>query len=418
MSLLVRNARIIDGQGGKPRENHSILIEGEKISRIAPDSDFSPKELESHEIIDATGKSVIPGIIDMHQHFIFKGTYGPLWGQFKLPVPVLTTRAIRGALATLRSGITTVRELGSLAGISQCLKYMIEHKFILGPRIFSAGQALGITGTHARAMTQPVDGLEEARKWVRERVQYVDWIKVFASFDPIDLGGEEYARPEFDTEELKLMADEAHKAGKKIAAHAVGSKAIRNAVEAGIDTIEHGIYLNKEIARMMKKRNTALIPTLSVYNQILNPAHGRRKESIKLHANVIEPHKKSFKIALEEGVKIGMGIDAIGDLKEELCLWRDVGGMDANEIIRICTRGNAEILGVEDKLGTIEQGKIADLVILDENPLEDIENIDKISRIIKEGRPFKPEEITLWTEYESEEYNSLIPELITAHIYA
>ncbi len=412
MALAVRNARIIDGQGVRPKESHSILIEGEKISCIAPDSHLPSEKLLGHEVIDATGKSVIPGIINMHQHFIFKRTYGPLWYQFKLPVPVLTTRAIKNALAELKSGITTVRELGSVAGINQCLKYMIEHKFILGPRIFSAGQPLGITGSHAKAIAQPVNGVHEARRWVRERVQYVDWVKVFASFDPFDFGGEEYARPEFEIEELKVMADEAHKAGKKIAAHAVGSKAIRNAVEAGVDTIEHGIYLNKELARIMKERNIVLIPTLTAYTQTLNPTYARGDKWIELHAAVIEPHKKSFKLALEEGVKIGMGLDSLGDLKEEVRLWRDAGGMDANEIIKICTRDNAEILGVEETLGTIEEGKIADLVILDENPLEDIENIEKISYIIKEGRPYKPEEITLWTQYENEEYNSLIPELI------
>jgi imidazolonepropionase-like amidohydrolase len=412
MDVLVHDVRVIDGQGNKPKENHSVLIEGKKIARIAPATQFSEAEREGLKVIEATGKSIIPGIINMHQHFIFKRTYGSLWYQFKLPVPVLTTRAIKNALAELKSGITTVRELGSVAGINQCLKHMIEHEFILGPRVFSAGQPIGITGGHAAAITQAVDGEDEARRCVRERVQYVDWIKVIASYDPYDFGTDEYARPEFDMAELMVMAHEAHKAGKKISAHANGRSAIRNAVEAGVDTIEHGIYLDKELAKGMKDKDIALIPTLTAYSQTLNPIYSRGEEWIRLHAAVIDDHKKSFKIALEEGVRLGMGLDSLGDLKEEMTFWKEIGGMDVNQIIKICTKGNAELLGVEDELGTVEVGKTADIVILDGNPVEDLDCIERISYVIKGGQVFKPEDIVLWTKYENEEYNSLIPDLL------
>lgn len=411
MDVLVHDVRVIDGQGNKPKENHSVLIEGKKIARIAPATQFSEAEREGLKVIEATGKSIIPGIIDMHQHFIFKRTYGSLWHQFRLPVPVLTTRAIKNALAELKSGITTVRELGSVAGINQCLKHMIEHEFILGPRVFSAGQPIGITGGHAATITQAVDGEDEARRCVRERVQYVDWIKVIASYDPYDFGTDEYARPEFDMAELMVMAHEAHKAGKKISAHANGRSAIRNAVEAGVDTIEHGIYLDKELAKEMKDKDIALIPTLTAYSQTLNPIYSRGEEWIRLHSAVIDDHKKSFKIALEEGVRLGMGLDSLGDLKEEMTFWKEIGGMDVNQIIKICTKGNAELLGVEDELGTVEVGKTADIVILDGNPVEDLDCIERISYVIKGGQVFKPEDIVLWTKYENEEYNSLIPDL-------
>jgi imidazolonepropionase-like amidohydrolase len=413
MSLFIKDAVIIDVKEGKSIKDYSILVEKDKISRIAPSSTFKREEFQKHRTIDGTGKYLIPGFINLHQHFIYKRTYGPLWEQFKLPIPVLTTRAVKNALAELKDGITTTRELGSTHGINQCLKYMIQHKFILGPRIFSAGQPLAITGGHARALSQSIDGVDEARKWTRERVQYVDWVKVFSSYDPFYSTGGELARPEFEKEELEIIAHEAHKAGKKVAAHAVGSQSIRNVIESGIDTIEHGIYLNRELAKMMKANGTVLVPTLTAVSQTLNPIYNRGAKWIELHGAVFEPQKKSFQIALEEGVKIGMGLDSLGNILEEACLMRDVGQLKPGEILKIFTLNGAEILGVANILGSIAENKIADLVLLNADPLANIENIGNISFIIKEGRDLRPEEVTLSTEYESEHYHSLIPELLT-----
>jgi imidazolonepropionase-like amidohydrolase len=412
MGILIDNAKIIDGSGTKPKENYCILVENSKISLICSSSDLPDEKRAGHDVIDGSRKTAVPGFIDMHQHFIFKRTYGPLWYQFNLPIPVLATRAIKNALAELKSGITSVRELGAVGGINDCLKHMIENGFILGPRIFSAGQPIGITGGHASAITETVNGEDEARKCARKRVQYTDWIKVIASYDPFDFGTDEYARPELDSAEIRVIAHEAHKAYKKITAHANGRIALRNAIEAGVDTIEHGIYLDKKLAKQMKERNIALIPTLTAYTQTLNPIYSRGGEWIRLHEAVIENHKRSFKIALDEGVKLGMGLDSLGDLKEEMTLWKEIGGLEVGQIISACTKVNAELLGVEDKLGTLEEGKIADIVLLDGNPIEDIGCIENVSVVIKEGRAYRPEEITLWTDYENKDYNSLIPELL------
>lgn len=168
---------------------------------------------------------------------------------------------------------------------------------------------------------------------------------------------------------------------------------------------------------MMVKKNIALIPTLGVYHQILNPDTGRSAASIKLHVKIMEPLKESYKIAIGEGVKIGMGLDSNGRLCEEMELIKSLGGIDINETIRICTSGNAEILGVDDRLGSIEEGKIADMVILDADPLEDLNNIEKIAYVVKEGCSYRPDEIRLRTEAESEDYNSIMPELTNTQIY-
>ncbi len=411
MGVILKGAILIDVQNSRVIRDHAVLIEGNKIVKIC--KQILEVDSKQHTVLDLNGKCLIPGIINLHQHYIYKRTFGPLWSQFKLPIPVLTVRAVKNALGELKQGITTARELGSVHNIAFSLKHLINHKYILGPRLFIAGQPLAITGSHASTLSQCVDGIEEFRKWTRERVKYVDWVKTFASFDPVETG-REYARPEISKEEIQVICEEAHKAGKKVAAHAVGTQAIRNAVEGGVDTIEHGIYLNRELANMMRDNGTALVPTLTAYTETLNPHHNRGKKWIALHAPLVEPSQRGLLAALEAGVKIGMGLDSLGELGKEAILMQKVTGLSAIEILKIFTLNGAEILGLGTELGSIEEGKIADLVILDKNPLEDLANIESVNTVIKDGEVLPVDKINLSTRFESAEYHSLIPELLEA----
>jgi imidazolonepropionase-like amidohydrolase len=211
---------------------------------------------------------------------------------------------------------------------------------------------------------------------------------------------------------MQVICEEAHNAGKKVAVHAIGTKAIRNSIETGVDTIEHGVYLNEELALLMKEKGISLIPTLTAFTETLNPLYKRGERWIQLHAPLVEPNQKGLEIAHKVGVHIGMGLDSLGDLGKEVALMQKITGLNGIEIIKICTYNGAKILGIEKDLGSIEIGKIADLVILDDNPIEDITNIESTNTVIKEGDVYPVNEIAINTNYESEEYNSLIPELL------
>jgi len=412
MQTVLKNVNIIDIKSKQVLNNYNILIEDGKVKEISKDN-FNVA-LNECKVYDLKDKYLIPGIINMHQHYFYKRTYGSLWEQLELPIPVLTTRALKNAIAELKEGITTARVMGSLFDIDLSMKLMIEKEFILGPRLIISGQPLGITGSHAQKIVQRLDSKDDYRKWTRERVRYADWVKVFASFDPIDPIDEtgEYAREEISVEELKIVVNEAHKAGKKVAAHTVGTKALNNVIEAGIDSVEHGVYLTKELAVKMKEKNIALIPTLTAYTETCNPVYDRGSDWIRLHDVLIKPNQEGFKIALEEGVKVGMGLDSLGDLLGELKLMKRISSLDNYEILKICTLNNAEILGLEKELGTIEEGKIADMVVLDTSPVKELDSIKNISYVIKSGKVLREDEINLNTRYEDKDYNSNIKELL------
>lgn len=411
--IVLKNVNILNVNNGEFLNNHNLLIENGKIKDISDNLENLKININNCEVYNLEKKFAVPGIINMHQHYFYKKTYGYLWDQMKLPIPVLTTRALKNVIAELKEGITTARVMGSIADIDLSLKHMIKNNFILGPRLFISGRPLGITGSHAK-FVEAVNGEDNYREKTRERVRHVDWIKVFASYDPIDPIDDtgDYARPEISEKELKVVVEEAHKAGIKVAAHAIGSKALANVINAGVDTIEHGVYLNRELARKMKEKGIALIPTLSAITETLNPIYDRGSEWIRLHEAIVKPHQNSFRIALEEGVKIGMGLDSLGDLMEEFRLMKEYSELKNLDILKICTLDNAKILGVEDKLGSIEIGKIADILILDADPSKNIASLGQISYVIKEGKILDNKQINLPTRYESKEYNSLINDLL------
>ena len=414
MNKILKDINIIDVENKKLLIGKNILLKKSSIEKITDNFRDFDNIVDNCEVYNMKNKYVIPGIINMHQHYLYKKTYGFLWEQLKLPIPVLTIRALKNAIAELKKGITTTRLMGSLYDIDISLKYLIEKEFILGPSLLISGRPLGITGSHANQIAENADSKDKFRELTRERVKYTDWVKVFSSYDPIEPIDEtgEYARDEISVDELRVIVEEAHRAGKKVAAHAVGTKALSNVIEAGVDTIEHGIYLNDELAEKMKEKNIAIMPTLTAFTETCNPIYDRGEEWIRLHEKLIEPNQESFKVALKRNVKIGMGLDSLGDLLGEFKLMKDVGNLDSYEVLKISTINNAEILGLDTKIGSIKEGKLADLVILNSNPIENIDNITDINYVIKKGQLLKKEDINLSTKFENRNYNSNIKELI------
>jgi imidazolonepropionase-like amidohydrolase len=304
-------------------------------------------------------------------------------------------------------GFTTLRDPAELLGgyATVALREAINRGVVEGPRILTAGPILTTTGGHADfwplwinrddmpTVTQ-VDGVEECRKAVRERVKMgTDWIKIFGSGGIMD----SYSKCEFADDELKVIVEEAHAKERLVSAHLMYSEGVRACVKAGVDTVEHGSILTDECIELMLENKTVLVPTLFAVWSITKRGKefGLTDEYIETSTkNLFEPHIKSFRKAYEAGVKLAMGTDCgfqpcpHGTNAKELELMMEFSDMSAMEAIQITTKNAAEALRIDDQVGTITEGKIADLIVIDGNPLKDIcilQDKSKILMVMKEG---------------------------------
>lgn len=405
---LIKNGTIIDGNGGEPIENGAVLLKENKIVAVGKASDIS--EVTDAEVIDAKGGFILPGLIDTHVHLMFE--QDGLASKLETPFSVQFYKAIHYMRKTLDAGITTVRDAGALdIGV----KTAVEQGLIEGPRMQISVNALTITGGHGDnwmrsgfdltrnsypSMPSAVcDGPDEVHRKVREMLRAgADVIKVHATggvMSPTD-------HPEFtqfSQEELEIIVREAaYRRGVKVMAHAQGAEGIKNAVRAGIHSIEHGIYLDDEAIELMLEHGTYLVPTLLAPVAVLEQAEESDnipKYAVDKARESVEAHHESVKKAYEAGVKIAMGTDAgvmhHGTNLRELGLMCDLG-MSPMESIVATTKVAAECLGWGERLGTLEEGKFADVVVTKTDPLNDIrslENTDNIVTVIKDGKIVK-----------------------------
>lgn len=404
MTTVIKNGQLVDGNGGEPIPEGLLVIEGNEIVFAGEEAEYTLKGNE--EVVDAQGGTILPGFIDTHVHLIFE--FGPVQKRLETPFSYNFYQATKYLKNTLDAGITSARDAG---GLDLGVKKAIEDGLIEGPRVQISVGALTITGGHGDSYNfsgQSVelfpnypgrpdgiaDGVEEVRKKTREMLRAgADVVKVHATggvLSPTD-------HPEFTQfsyEELKVMVEEAQfRKGRKVMAHAQGTEGIKNAVLAGIHSIEHGIYLDDEVIELMKERGTFMVPTLFAPVSVLELAEeaGMPESSVNRAKEAIEAHKESFTKAHKAGVKIAMGTDAgvmpHGTNLRELELMVD-GGMTPMESIVATTKTAAECLGWEENLGTLEKGKLADVVIAKGNPLEDIASLQdnqNISFVMKDG---------------------------------
>ena len=381
MKILLRNALVIDGFGSVI-ENGSILIDGDRIvgiGRAGEPHDMKGGETESMEVIDLHGKAVIPGLIDCHVHLSHDASADPHGSLIGDPDPLTTIKTALNARHTLESGITTVRDLGSKNYINLHVRDAIFSGLIPGPRILSAGLMICMTGGHGWQIGLEADGPDEVRKAARLQIKKgVDVVKFMATGGVMTPGVEPGAA-QFTLDELKAGVEAAHKASRKTAAHAQGREGIRNAVLAGIDSIEHGIYLDDEIIELMLAKGIFLVPTLSAPINILSRGKkaGIPDYIVEKTKRVADTHFKSLTRAREAGVKIAMGTDAgtpfnrHGSNTFELRYLVE-NGFSPSEALISATSMAAELLGLQNLVGTISPNKSADLLILQGNPLEDI----------------------------------------------
>lgn len=405
-SFLITNGTIIDGTGSQPLENMDILIENNIIKSIGPKNSLIISE--NVDIINAEGTFILPGFVDAHVHLMEMGFR--MENNMYNPLSLFFYQALEYMKTTIESGVTTVRDAG-LADIG--VKMAAERNLFPAPRMQISVMPLSISGGHFdytlnsgfdMRLDYPglpkstCDGIAEVRKRTRQVLSAgAEAIKVMVTGGVMSAND----RPEFTqftVDELKVIVEEAEfRGGVKVFAHAHGVEGIKNAVKAGIASIEHGTFIDKEACDMMVKKGVYLVPTFVVINRNKEKAlEGDLPHySIDGAIEIAEVHRENMKMAYESGVKMIMGTDSgvveHGNNLKELSYLCDIG-MEPMESIQAGTLHAAESLGWQDKVGTLEKGKFADLVMVKKDPLVNISSLsdcDNILMVMKDGKIFK-----------------------------
>jgi imidazolonepropionase-like amidohydrolase len=390
MKLL--NVRLISD--GEVRERVDLEIEGTQIKSVTPSGEHAATSTENPDtadIIDLAGKTVIPGLINLHVHILLDAGNNPAAGLSE-PIPYLVLQGARRAQAMLEAGITTARDLGGYEFAEMSLKRAINEGWLPGTRLLTSGKVLTMTGGHGHFFGQEVDGEDEARKYARYNIKMgADCIKMMAT-GGVMTAGVDPNNTQLSEAELRAGFQEAINAGKLTASHAQGTSGIKNAVRAGVRTVEHGIFLDDEAINLMLERGTFLSATLAAPKMIVayGEAAGVPKYMVDKSRRIMEHHLKSFSDAFKAGVNIACGSDAgtpfnpHADLATEIQMMV-VGGMSPLQAITAATRTSAEALMLGD-LGTLSAGKLADIVVLDGDPLADLEVLRQPLLVYKEGK--------------------------------
>jgi imidazolonepropionase-like amidohydrolase len=393
MTIAFVDGCVIVGDG-RVLENATVLVEGEGIAKVAEGNVSLPKDAQK---IAMDGLTLLPGFIDSHIHICVDGSPDPVASAVSESQTMATLKAANFARQTLLAGVTSVRDMGGRNGIDLGLRQAINAGLIPGPRMLVSGQLICMTGGHGWQLGLEANGVDEVRKAAREQIKAgVDIVKLMAT-GGVMTPAVEPGSEQFTEEELRAGVEEAHKAGKKTATHAMGTRGILNALRAGIDSIEHGVYLDDEAVSLMVAGAVPMIPTLSALFNIERKGieAGIPAFAVEKTLKVKPFHLESIRMAREAGVRIAMGTDAgtpfnlHGDNLGELKLLVDHGGFSPMEAIEAGTRIAAQVLGMEAEIGTIEEGKLADLVLFEGNPLEDLEIFlkrESIRLVMQDGK--------------------------------
>ena len=395
-SILLQNVTVIDGSGKEPQASMDILVNEGRISALGRCGSL-PIEHQDVEIYSMQGMTLLPGLIDCHVHiFADAGPEGRI--NSGEPPGLALLRAAYHVRCTLEAGITTIRDLGGQEHMEFALRQAIAEGYCSGSRMVLAGKLLSMTSAGAdafRGMYREADGADEVRKAAREQLKAgADVIKVMAT-GAVMTPGEQPGASQFTFEEMSAAAEEAHKVGRKMAAHAHGSTGILTAVQAGADTIEHGSLLceSPEAIRLMAERRVFLVPTLATSAMT---THGTEIPSFMAENDrrLGDAPQRSVQAALAAGVPIAMGTDAgvpfvrHGENAIELVLMVEAGLSPMQSIVA-STSNAALALGLQDEIGMIQVGKFADLLVIDSDPLADISVLTKkehIRMVMQNGR--------------------------------
>lgn len=398
---VLKGARLIDGTGNDPIEDAVLVIKSEAIEAVGKADTVNIPQ--GAEVIDTTGKTIMPGLIDAHVHFAGLKSMGQLSWFMDDPL-VHGMRGVIDAWKIIDAGFTTVRDAGGVFALH--LKTVINENGCVGPRIVAAGRVITQTGGHGDSIhSLPVDfvtprmglgriadGVAEVRKAAREQIREgADFLKIMTT------GGvmserDVSASSQYSIEEIRAFVEEAENVGVRTSSHAQGTRGIKNALIGGVKVIEHGTYLDDECLELMVKNNHYLVPTLAIVEAIV--VHGAKAgvfpHSIHKAEIAQEAVLKSFKRAYKADVLCGLGTDYLSDPMSplganavELEMYVKKAGLTPMETIVCATKNNAEILDMTDKIGTLEPGKLADVIVVEGDPLQDITVLRDRKKILK-----------------------------------
>jgi imidazolonepropionase-like amidohydrolase len=396
---LVRAGHLLDVKTGKMLDGQTIVVVGDTIQSIAATAQVQAQA--GDVVVDLGGMTVLPGLIDVHTHLTMNTDFDP----YRELISTDAKEAINGvvnARTTLLAGFTSVRNVGANGFIDVDLRDAINSGQVPGPHMLVSGPLIGITGGHCDENLLPIkyrvvgdgvaDGIAEVQHKVRENIKFgADLIKICATGGVLSKGDDPQAS-QYTLEEMQAIVADAHRLGRKVAAHAHGAQGILWATEAGVDSIEHGSYINDEAIAEMKKRGTYLVPTLYLEDWMLEkgnlPAFYHQKM-----IDVSAVAKSNIKHAMQAGVKIALGTDAAvyphGLNAHELDVYVNQLGMAPLAALQTATVNAADLMGWTAKTGTLEPGKWADIIAVDSNPLADVRVLQDVKFVMKAGVVYK-----------------------------
>jgi len=399
----VKAGKLLDVRTGNYSTDQMIWIEGDRIKAVGRSADIQRQMPSGAKIIDLSNATVLPGLIDCHVHLTMSpnllGTAG-----LRISYPRSALIGARNARVTLQAGFTTVRNVAASGYSDIALRDAINAGDVPGPRMLVSGPALSITGGHAdQNYLAPqfefsndgvADGVDAVIHKVRENIKYgADLIKFMATGGVLS-EGDNPALAQYSPQEMKAIVETAHGLGRKVAAHAHGALGIKYAVLAGVDSIEHGSYINDEDIQLMKERGTCLVPTVYLEDWLIqNMQHLGFTPNMMEKANTIVPiAEKNESHALKSGLRIALGTDAAvyphGLNAHEFGKMVELG-LTPLHSIQAGTVNAADLLGWSDRVGTIEPGKFADLVAVDGDPLDNIHVLENVRFVMKGGEVVK-----------------------------
>jgi len=402
LTTKVLSARyLLDVKTGKLIDRPFVVIEGQRIKKITQNRSDLPS---TSEIIDLGSTTLLPGLMDMHTHLM-----APLSSDYYSRLFQSPHRSVIGGVVnaerTLKAGFTVVRDVGASDYQDVALRNAINAGEVLGPRMAVSGPALGITGGHCddnslnHSYEQRADGVADGpwgvRQQVRENVKYgVDWIK-FCATGGVFSKGTKVGQRQYTLEEMQAIVDESHTHGRKVAAHAHGTEGIQFAIRAGVDSIEHASYLDKETIRMAKKAGTYL--SMDIYNTEYTLTEGEKNgvpvENLDKERLVGKIQRDSFSQAVKANARVVLGSDAgiypHGDNAKQFSRMVRFG-MTPLQAIQAGTSKSAELLGWQDRVGGLSEGKFADVIAVEGNPLDDVSILENVVFVMKDGDVVKP----------------------------
>jgi len=391
-TVLFKGATLIDGTGSDPLKKAFLLVDEGRI-RLAG-SEACCEVPEADEVVDLSGKYLLPGLMNCHTHVVMDPVPDmQAFAREQTPV-THAVRGVRNLKTLLRSGTTFIRDMGAPHAVDLDLKKCMKEGLFQGPDMYCSGRMITMTGGHGWMFGREADGVNDVRKAAREQLKAgVDVVKIMATGGVLTPGVEP-GSPQLTEEEIRAAVEEAHKAGRKVATHAQGTTGIKNAVRAGVDSVEHGCFLDEEAVDLMLEKGVYLVPTLAAVYFIVEYGveNGIPSYAVEKCKRVIDSHFESFRMARNSGVRIACGTDASTPFNgfektgTELVLMAKAG-MDPMETLVSATRVSSELIGCNEDYGTLEKGKFADMLVLGSNPLENLEELLKPEKVYKKGIP-------------------------------